>query len=437
VKRFVGSVLLLVGLTAAIVVSAAGLYWLASLGAAGAVWLGLPPAYGAAVVNMLTLGALVVMTLGAVLTVAERKWSAMMQDRLGPNRIKVFGFSLGGVPFLLADAVKMLTKEDTRPTARSHALFILAPIIAFASALALVAVLPFGPVVKVGEYPVALQIAPIDGGLLFIFAIASLAVYGTTLAGWASNNKLALLGGVRAASQMISYEVSLGLALVGSMMVFQSLRLEEMTLAQGRLLWGAIPALGIFLQPVGFLVFFISAIAETKRAPFDLPEGESEIVGYFVEYSGMKFGMLFLSEFVEIVVLAAVVTAVFLGGWHPIFFEQTLRQALEGSPIWWGAVAAGSFLVKMVLLCWLQLAIRWTVPRFRFDQVQKLCWQGLLPVALANVLITGAVVLLDGSLELAAVIGFVEIALLLIITFAAARAPEPDRRGAAHVAAGH
>jgi NADH-quinone oxidoreductase subunit H len=283
-------------------------------------------------------------------------------------------------------------------------------------------------------------VASIDAGLLFVFGAASLAVYGTALAGWSSNSKLAILGGVRASSQMISYEVSLGLALAGSMMAYQSLRIDEMVRAQGTLLWGFLPARGFFLQPVGMLVFFASAFAETKRAPFDLPEGESEIVGYFVEYPGMKFGMMFLAEFIEVVVLAAITAAIFFGGWHPILFEQSLRETFGEASVWWAAICGGAFLSKVLLLCWLQLVIRWTLPRFRFDQIQKLCWKMLLPVTLANAFLTAALILIDPSLELLAVVGLVEIAVIAVVTAAASRKGEvtakPDLH-AASVAAGH
>jgi NADH-quinone oxidoreductase subunit H len=274
--------------------------------------------------------------------------------------------------------------------------------------------------------------------MLWIFAIASLAVYGTSLAGWASNNKFALLGGIRASSQMISYEVSLGLSLVGTMMAYQSLRIEQMVEAQGQLLWGFLPALGVFLQPVALLIFFASAFAETKRAPFDLPEGESEIVGYFVEYPGMKFGMMFLAEFIEVVVLAAVTSAIFFGGWHPVLFEGWLRENL--SPIWFASVCAGAFLAKVLLLCWLQLVIRWTLPRFRFDQIQHLCWKILLPVTLGNVFLTGALILIDPSLELLAVVGLVEIVAIVVVTAVVSRkgeAPAPAHAHAHAAAAGH
>ncbi|HZY02344.1 MAG TPA: complex I subunit 1 family protein, partial [Anaeromyxobacteraceae bacterium] len=182
---------------------------------------------------------------------------------------------------------------------------------------------------------------------------------------------------------------------------------------------GPVSAVGFLLQPLGFLVFFASAFAETKRAPFDLPEGESEIVGYFVEYSGMKFGMMLLSEFVEIVILSGLVTALFLGGWHPVVIPADLFRSWFASPLLYGAVSAAIFMAKMVVLCWLQLAIRWLLPRFRYDQVQSLCWKMLLPASLANVFVTGAAVLLDPSLQLLTWIGVGEIVLLAALTVAA------------------
>ncbi len=447
--RFVGMVIVLAGLAALLVALSGAYYWLAGAASFGAEQLGLPWQYGAAVANLVTLLLVTVMTIGAFLTVAERKWSAMIQDRIGPNRIRVMGLTLGGLPFLVADALKMLTKENTEPASRSRALFNLAPVLAFAPVFALFAIVPVGPGIDVsftwqGQVHtyrnLALQVASPDAGLLYVFAIASLAVYGTSLAGWASNNKLALLGGVRASSQMISYEVSLGLSLVGSMMAFQSLRIDDLVVGQQQLVWGFFPALGVLLQPVGFLVFFASAFAENKRAPFDLPEGESEIVGYFLEYSGMKFGMFMISEFVEVVIIAGLVTAIFFGGWHPIVVSpETLRSALAGAglgPIAFGAVSGGIFLVKTLVLCWLQLAIRWALPRFRFDQIQQLCWKMLLPVGLANAFLTGAALLLDPSLDLLAWIGLAEIVVMVAVTTAAARAAEPPAEHAAHGAHG-
>jgi NADH-quinone oxidoreductase subunit H len=437
---------------AALLAALAGLSALFYLAAGGlayvfAEYLGLPPSFGAAIANVLTLMLVVMMISGSLLTTAERKWSALMQNRIGANRIKVFGSALGGIPFLGADALKMLTKESTPPRGRTRVLYELAPALSFAPVFALFAIIPLGPPIPLGavidsapgalgSVGVALQVANPDAGLLYIFAISSLAVYGTSLAGWASNNKLALLGGVRAASQMMSYEVSLGLSLVGTMLAYRTLRLEEMVAAQGAAVIGPVPALGVLLQPIGFLIFFASAFAETKRAPFDLPEGESEIVGYFVEYSGMKFGLMFLAEFIEIVVLAAVVTAVFFGGWHPIVVPtEWLRQAV--TPLWFGAICAAAFLVKMLVMMWLQLTIRWLLPRFRFDQIQKLCWKILLPAAIANVFVTAAAMLLDPSMKLLAWIGVATIVAIAAITAAVGRAPTKEEHGAAHAVAGH
>ncbi len=445
--RLVGMIVVLAALLAGLV----GLAWLFYL-AAGALAvlfarMGVPAQFGAAIANLLTLMLVVVMISATLLTIAERKWSALIQNRIGCNRIRVFGSSLAGIPFFIADAVKMLTKERFQPALSTRFLFNLAPVLSFAPIFALFAIIPVGPEVPLravvgaegalGQIGVALQVAAPDAGLLYLFAISSLAVYGTSLAGWASNNKLALLGGVRASSQMIGYEVSLGLSLVGTMIAYRTLRLEEMVVAQGQAVIGLVPALGILLQPVGFLVFFASAFAETKRAPFDLPEGESEIVGYFLEYSGMQFGLMMLAEFVEIVVLSAVITAVFLGGWHPILFEGWLRANL--TPLAFAAVAGGAFLAKMIVVMWIQLTIRWLLPRFRYDQIQKVCWKILLPVSLVNVFVTGAAVLLDPSLRLLAWIGIGTLVAIGAITAAASRAPAAGHAGdhGTHAVAGH
>ncbi|HTP24528.1 MAG TPA: complex I subunit 1 family protein [Anaeromyxobacteraceae bacterium] len=441
-RRFLGMVLLAISVPLSMIVLSRVLYSLVAWAEYIGIRWGAPPTVGAGIANVVLLMGGVVMTTAAALTIGERKWSAMIQNRIGPNRIRLFGQSVGGIFFLLADTLKMLTKENIEPDKRSRFLYELAPMAAFAPSFVLFAVVPVGPPVDVATgaqvHRVALQVTSIDAGLIFIFGAASLAVYGTALAGWASNSKLALLGGVRASSQMISYEVSLGLSLAGAMMAYQSLSLDRMIEAQGRLLWGFLPALGFFLQPLGMLIFFVSAFAETKRAPFDLPEGDSEIVGYFVEYPGMKFGMMMVGEFIEVVVLAAVTAAVFFGGWHPVFFEDWLRENL--SPIWFASVCAGAFLGKVLLLCWVQLVIRWTLPRFRFDQVQKLCWKMLLPATLVNVFLTGALILVDGSLELLALVGLVEIAAMAIITAASSRRgelPAKSARETAAAVAGH
>ena len=466
-KRFFGMTLTLVLLVAGLMALSAAFYWVAGqLGWAFNsiwIWAGWSPAgtvnpfavhVGVSLGNVLTLMMVVLMITGSLLTVAERKWSALMQNRIGANRITVGGNPLGGLPYLAADALKMLTKEKVEPSARAHVLYELAPLLSFAPVFCLFAIVPIGPPLELGRIVpaalgatqgVALQVARIDTGVLYLFAIASLQVYGTSLAGWASNNKLALLGGVRASSQMISYEVSLGLSLVGCMMAYKTLQLDEMVVAQGQSVLGPIPAIGLLLQPVGFLIFFTSGFAETKRAPFDLPEGESEIVGYFIEYSGMKFGMMFLAEFLEITVFAGVITAVFLGGWHPLVVDTGWLKANVPALVF-GGVCAGVFLVKMIVMIWLQLTVRWLLPRFRYDQIQQLCWKILLPAALVNVFVTGAAILLDPSLKLLASLGAITIVVVAVLVGATGKAPAaagghghgdaPDAHATAH-AGGH
>jgi NADH-quinone oxidoreductase subunit H len=443
VKRFFGmSVTIVIVIGALMALSAAFYYAAAGLGWGFNVWFGEPGRvdaalvhYGASLANVLTLMMVVLMITGSLLTVAERKWSALMQNRIGANRIKVFGSPLGGIPYLAADALKMLTKERMDPMRRTKALYDLAPMLALAPVFCLFAIVPVGPPIDLGSIfqgargagqAIALQVARIDTGLLYMFALASLQVYGTSLAGWASNNKLALLGGVRASSQMISYEVSLGLSLVGTMMAYHTVALDEMVVGQGQTVLGPATAWGLLLQPVGFLIFFTSGFAETKRAPFDLPEGESEIVGYFIEYSGMKFGMMFLAEFLEITVFAGVITAVFLGGWHPLPFggvTEWLRGHLV--PVAYGAVCAGAFLVKMIIMIWLQLTVRWLLPRFRYDQIQQLCWKILLPASLVNIFVTGAAILIDPSLRLLATLGVVTMVVVGVLVGATGKSPAP------------
>lgn len=421
---------------------------------------------GASLVNIVVLMLVMVMVIATLLTLAERKWSAFMQDRMGPNRARINlplirDSALGGLPHILTDVFKMLTKEAFRPATANRFLFNLAPMLAFAPVFALFAIVPAGPSIDFST--------PIDGlrhvmsasdpdfGLLYLFAIASLAVYGTSLAGWASNNKFALLGGVRAASQMISYEVALGLSLVGMMMAFDTVKLtgdEGMAAMQATYLWQTsingfdfgVPQWGILLQPVGFVLFFAAAFAETKRAPFDSPEGESEIVGYFLEYSGMQFGMFMISEFVEVVVLSGVLAAVFFGGWSlPFGQEWVARQAFfQEHQYVMGALYATVFWVKVVLLCYLQLVMRWSFPRFRYDQIQTLGWKILLPLGLVNLFVSGALILNDPSLHDLALFGLLEIGVVAAVTLttpkqvreAEEHAPVPDHDHAAALPAG-
>jgi len=414
-------------------------------------------------IHLIALG--FVLPLASLLTWLERKQSAMMQDRVGPNmaRIQVGGVTLRlwGLLHIATDGIKMLFKEDFVPRRAHVPLYTLAPLMALCPVIAVFAIIPFGDALcygrlfevvtqadvdqcAAGRGGTPLQIAKIDVGLLFYFAIASLATYGTTLAGWASYNKWAVLGALRASAQMISYEVALGLTVVGALLVYGSLEPHALVHAQLDTYWG------IVLQPLAFVLFFTAAVAETKRAPFDLPEGESEIIGYFIEYSGMRFGLFFLAEFMEVIFVGAMVTTLFLGGWSLPFglmgasgfvsdvaalgffvaagagmiatgvliaasnkavrdFGRVLTAlgivhvliGLWAASSGWGTamphilvvvIGMTTWGIKVFALCWLQLLIRWTLPRFRYDQLMGLGWKGLLPLSVANIVLTAIVV---------------------------------------------
>ena len=331
-----------------------------------------------------------------VLTWVERKQSAIMQDRIGANRADIMGFTALGLFHAIADAIKMFTKEDFIPQGANRFLHTLSPIIALIPAILTFAVVPFGGQYELWGTKINLVISDLDVGLLFVFAIASIATYGYVIAGWASNNNWSLLGSMRTASQMISYEVTMGLTIVGVLMVYGTLKLTEIGAAQEDFLnWG------FFLQPVGFFMFLAASIAENKRIPFDAPEAESELVaGYFTEYSGLKFGMFFMAEFIEMVTIGAIVTILFFGAWHiPFLSSATLLSWLDFLGTNWATLALmlihiGVFFAKVIFFIWFQMTIRWTLPRFRYDQIMKLGWKILLPLSLANILITGLVILI-------------------------------------------
>lgn len=336
-----------------------------------------------------------VLNLAAVLTWMERKQSALMQDRIGANRADLFGFRAIGLFHIAADGMKMFLKEDFVPKHAIRLFHLLAPCLSAFFALAVFAVVPFGAIPWQGEV-IYLQLADPDAGMLFVFAMMSFSFYGVFLAGWASRNNYAFLGGLRGVCQLLSYEIVLGISLVGLIMIYGTLSLREMVEAQGALLFGVIPMWGILLQPVAFVVFLTAGIADTKRVPFDLPEGESEIIGYFTEYSSMRFGLFFLTDFIEVVIVGVLVTVFFLGGWLIPGLGPT-GLALPGGgllalPEWAvGLFQVAGFGLKVFLVCWLQLAIRWTLPRFRYDQLMRLCWKYLLPVVLVNIAVTGLV----------------------------------------------
>lgn len=340
-----------------------------------------------------------VLNLGGLMTWVERKQSAVMQDRVGANRASILGLRLFGLFHPLADALKMLTKEDFIPARADRALFLAAPVVSVFFALSGFATIPFGDVLRIGEREISLQAVELDAGILFVFAMLSMGVYGVVLAGWASANNYALLGGQRAAALMISAEVAIGASIMGVCMVYGSLDLQAIARGQGAYWAGVIPKWGLFTQPLGFVLFLAAGIATTKRAPFDFPEGESEIIGYNVEYSGMKFGMFLMADFVETVVIAGMVTALFLGGWqvpwlHADGFRLPGGLALGLPHLVVVLLQVGAFVTKVIVMVWFLMLVRWTLPRFRYDQAMRLGWLGLLPLAVLNIVVTAAVLLL-------------------------------------------
>ena len=330
------------------------------------------------------------------LTWVERKESAVLQDRIGANRAKIFGLRVFGLFQPFADAIKMIFKEDFVPAFSRKFLHTLAPFLSFFFVAITISAIPFGDDIRVAGKTISLQIFDADIGLLFVLAMLSLGIYGILLSGWSSNNRFALLGSVRGAAQLISYEVALGLSLVGLIMVYPSLRLSEIVRAQGSLIFGFLPAWGVFLQPVGFILFLFAAIAETKRVPFDLPEGESEIIGFFTEYGGLKWGLFMMTDFMEILIVSTLLTTLFFGGW------QVPWLGAGGFQFPWGGTwhlapwlvtvfQVAAFNLKVFFFCWFQILIRWTFPRLRYDQLMDLGWKLLVPLSLLNILVTAIV----------------------------------------------
>jgi NADH-quinone oxidoreductase subunit H len=322
---------------------------------------------------------LLFLTVAAVLTYVERRISAFIQDRLGPNRVGPFGLFQP-----VADLIKILFKEEIIPANADKTLHTIAPIISLFVAYSIIAVLPIGEKIVIGGKEIKLIVADVNIGFLYILALSSMGVYGITLSGWSSNNKYSLLGALRASAQMISYELSLGLSLVGVVLVSGSIRIDEIIKSQANV-WN------IFYQPVGFIIFLVSAFAETNRLPFDLPEAEPELVaGYHTEYSGMKFGAFYLAEYTNVITASLLTTAFFLGGWYFPFID--IYSGLN--PNIAAVLQIIVFFAKAGIIIFLFMLVRWTLPRFRYDQLMRLGWQVLLPLALLNVLVTGLVKIL-------------------------------------------
>jgi NADH-quinone oxidoreductase subunit H len=317
----------------------------------------------------------------AVMVYAERKVAAILQQRMGPYLVGPKGMLQP-----LADVIKLMFKEELRPRAADAFLFALAPMISATAAFAAFAVVPFGAETTffgLLSEPLRLQVADVNVAILVVFAIASMSVYGVVLAGWSSNSKYSLLGGLRASAQMISYELSYGLALASVLVMANSLSLSDIVNHQAGTWFGVVPRWFLFIQPVGFLVYMTAGIAETNRAPFDFPEAEQELVaGYHTEYSSMSFAMFFLAEYINMVTVSAVATDLFLGGWHGPFLPASLGW------VW--------FLLKVGAILFFYIWMRWTLPRYRYDQLMRFGWKVLLPIAAVNLLATAAGVLYFG-----------------------------------------
>jgi NADH-quinone oxidoreductase subunit H len=327
------------------------------------------------------LALLVLLTAVAYSVWLERKVVGHMQNRWGPTRVGPFGLLQPA-----ADGVKFLFKEDLTPPHVYKPLYVAAPIIAVIFALTSIALIPVGNDVPIFGYKIPLQISDVNIGLLAVLGVTSLGVYGIALSGWASNSKYSLLGGLRASAQMISYEIALGLSLVGVMILSGSFSLREIVQAQSGNYLGFIPRWNIFPQLIGFFIYLMAAYAETNRIPFDLPEAETELVaGYHTEYSAMKFAMFFMAEYANMITVACLATLLFFGGWSGPIFGPTILQALL--PVLW-------FCAKVFVFIFIYIWVRGTLPRFRYDQLMAFGWKFLLPLAIANLVITALIVAL-------------------------------------------
>jgi NADH-quinone oxidoreductase subunit H len=352
----------------------------------------------------------VLLTFGTVLTWVERKQAAVMADRIGANRAYVrIPFTQVKLVWLglfhgIADGLKMMLKEDFRPKTYDALGYALGPWVTFVPVLLVFAVIPFGGTLDPGRlipplaewfagrtYP--LQIARLDAGLLVVFAFGGITIIGAMLAGWSSNNKFSLLGALRAGSQMISYEVVMALTILGLVLIWGSVDLNEIVRRQSGRVLGFLPAWGIVLQPFAAILFLVAAIAENKRIPFDLPEAESELIaGYYTEYSAMKMGLFMFAEFIEIAIVGALFTTLFLGGYNLPYMNDggfLFAGGAIGLPHWLVVpTQLGVFLVKVLLVCSFQILVRWSLPRFRYDQLLSFAWKFMFPLALANLGVT-------------------------------------------------
>lgn len=329
----------------------------------------------------------ILLQLPPVMVWAERRIPGMMQRRKGPNRVGLFKFRLYGIVQPLADTIKLIMKEEVVPEGAQKAFYHLAPIFSVFPAFLIAMAIPYGPDIHAFGFDVPLSIIRVDVGFLFIFAVSSLAVYGVTIAGWASNNKYSLLGSLRASAQMISYEIPLGMSLIPIVLIYGSLDLNKIVEAQNHVwLWG------VFLSPISFVLFLISMFAETNRSPFDLAEAEGELVaGFHTEYTSAKFAAFFLGEYVSMFVLSCLASTVFFGGWQVPFVDILKLDDAIGFTGVGALIGFTSLLLKAGFFMWVYVWVRWTVPRFRYDQLMSLGWHYMVPLGLINVVLTAVI----------------------------------------------
>jgi NADH-quinone oxidoreductase subunit H len=320
-------------------------------------------------------------------TWGERKVAAVMQDRIGPNRMGPLGLLLP-----LADGLKLFFKEEIIPDRSTRAIFILGPCLAMLTALMTSAVVPWGPdYTTAAGHVISFQVADINIGILFVFGVVSLGVYGVMLGGWASNNKFSLLSSIRAAAQAVSYELAMGISLIALLMMTGSLSLRDIVAQQHGFWSDGYFTWNFFKQPVGFIIFLTCAFAELNRAPFDLPECESELnMGYHQEYSSMKLGFYLFAEYINLFVSSAIIVTLFFGGYNFPFMDEVAKGV---NPLLFSIICILVLLTKVICMILFFMFVRWTLPRFRYDQLMKLGWRSLIPIALANMLITGVVIL--------------------------------------------
>ena len=328
-----------------------------------------------------------------VMIYVERKVAALIQDRPGPNRVGPFGLLQP-----VADALKFLLKEDPIPLYTHRLLYTLAPFLSLIPACLVIAALPIADKAILFGKEITIQISDLDVSLIYVLAIGSLGVYGILFGGWASNNKYSLIGALRSASQMVSYELPLGLAAVGAVMVFGTFSLREMVLQQEGTLLGVLPNWGIFYQPIGFLIFLVASFAETNRLPFDLHESEAELeAGFHTEYGSMKFATFFMAEYMNLATMSGLMAVIYFGGWHLPWVTDAQLLELLGSQNLLCLIQVGTYIFKVSVFMFLYVLIRWTLPRFRFDQLLTLSWGSLIPIGLLNIVVSAILIYVLGG----------------------------------------